>query len=185
MPARPRPVHVALLRGINVGGHKKVPMIELHALCEELGWHEVRTYIQSGNVVFAAAGTPAKHSAALAGALEERFGFEVSVIVRTGADWLRLAARSAFPDVEEERPKAVHLALASVAPERAALAQLERYCRAGERVALRGDALWIDYAGSVARSRLTPAVLDRVVGAPVTARNWRTVQAIAALVRGE
>ena len=61
---------------------------------------------------------------------------------------------------------------------------LQPYCAGGERVAVRGDALWIDYASGVARSKLTPAVLDRAVGSPVTARNWNTVQALARMLDG-
>lgn len=182
-PPVPEPTLIALLRGVNVGGRNRVPMAELRALCEALGWQDVATHVQSGNVVFRASGTPAKLSSALADVLREHLDLEVPVIVREGAGWLRLAARSAFPDAERERANLLHVALAPLAPRRAVLAQLAPYCKAGERVALRGDALWIDYAGGVGRSKLSPAVLDRVVGAPVTARNWRSVQAIAALVR--
>ena len=78
---------VALLRGINVGGNKKVPMAELRALGEKLGWRQVATYIQSGNVVFAGGGGAAAAERALEQAIEKRFGFPVPVVVRTAAQW--------------------------------------------------------------------------------------------------
>ncbi|MCA8977553.1 MAG: DUF1697 domain-containing protein [Planctomycetes bacterium] len=184
VPTRQLPAFVALLRGINVGGHKRVPMAALRALCGELGWHEVATYIQSGNVVFHERDRPDALAATLSAAIEGRFGFPVPVIVCSGKDWLRFAEDSPFPDAEAERPNLLHLGLAAVAPRKTAPADLLPYCTAGERVAVRGAALWIDYRDGVARSKLTPAVLDRVVGAPVTARNWKTVRAIAAMVRG-
>lgn len=173
---------VALLRGINVGGHRKVPMAELRACCDAIGWRDVRTYIQSGNVVFRAAGEASALAGALESTLEARFGFAVPVVVRRAAAWRRLARGGVFPDAEDARPKLVHVGLAAIAPPRGAPAALERYCTAGERVVVRAGALWIDYAGGAARSKLTPTVVDRVVGATVTMRNVNTVAAITALL---
>ena len=173
---------VALLRGINVGGNKKVPMAQLRALAEKLGWRDVATYINSGNLVFTAAGAPQALAQKLEAALGKEFGFDVAVIVRTGADWKRYAAGGAFADAEQQRPKALHLALSASVPPGSVSKDLQAFCRAGERVAVRGDALWIDFAGGVGTSKLTPAVLDRCVGSPVTARNWRTVQELAAML---
>jgi uncharacterized protein (DUF1697 family) len=173
---------VALLRGINVVGKKKVPMATLRSLAEELGWRNVATYINSGNLVCAASGAPAKLAKSLEAAIEEEFGFDVAVIVRTAAEWRRYAAGSAFADAETTRPNHILLALAQGAPPKDAARALQPYCAGGERVAVRGDALWIDYASGVGRSKLTPAVLDRAVGSPVTARNWNTVQALARML---
>lgn len=175
---------VALLRGINVVGKKKVPMATLRSLAEELGWRSVATYINSGNLVCEARGAPTTLASRLEAAIEEQFGFDVAVIVRTAADWRRYAAGSAFADAETTRPSHLLLALAQRAPPKDAARVLQPYCGGGERVAVRGDALWIDYASGVARSKLTPAVLDRAVGSPVTARNWNTVQALARMLEG-
>lgn len=175
------PQWLALLRGINVGGNKKVPMATLRGLAEGLGWTAVQTYIQSGNLVFRAKGKPATLAAALEQAIEGEFGFEVPVIVCGAAAWTGFAAGSPFPEAEAARPNLLHLALAKVAVPAAAAAGLSPYCKAGERLVVREGALWIDFAEGVARSKLAPAVLDRVVGGTVTARNWRTVQALAAL----
>ncbi len=179
-------VWVGLLRGINVGGNKKVPMAELRELAAGLGWAAVKTCIQSGNLVFRAEGEPAALAAALEQAIERRFGFPVPVIVRSGAEWLQCAASPGFAEAAAARPHLLHLAWSRLPPRPTPggdlAQQLQPYCTAGERVVVRGGAIWIDFQGGAGRSQLTPRVLDRVVGSPVTARNWNTVQAIAALL---
>ncbi len=174
---------VALLRGINVGGNKRVPMAELRELAVGLGWQQVATYIQSGNVVFCAAGKAAALEQRLEQAIEQHFGFPVPVVVRTGAEWLECAARSPFASAATERPNLLHLGVSKQAPKSGAAQAIEAYCKNGERIEIRGDACWIDFAEGVARSKVTPAVLDRLVGSTVTLRNWNTVQELAAMVR--
>lgn len=182
--ARPAaPVLLGLLRGINVGGNKKVPMADLRTLAEGLGLQNVRTYINSGNLLFRSDLEPAAAELALERAIERRFGFPVEVVVRTAEAWERYAAKSTFPDAEVTRPKVLHLAVAKQPLAKGAAAALQAAARGGERVHALADALWIDFGESVARSKLSPAVLDRHAGSTVTARNWRTVQTLAELAR--
>lgn len=173
---------VALLRGINVGGKRKVPMADLRALAAELGFGDVATYVQSGNLVFAGRGAAAAHERVLEAAIEARFGFPVPVVVRSAAAWRAYVPPAPFSAAAAERPNLLHLLLAKGPLPAGAAAALAPYAVAGERLAIVGDALWADFAGGVARSKLTPAVFDRVVGSTVTARNWNTVQAITALL---
>lgn len=84
-------IYVALLRGINVGGNHKVPMAELKKVCEKLGFTDVRTYINSGNVIFNTSGSVAKIDATLEEALKKKFGFDVPVVVRTAAQLQKVA----------------------------------------------------------------------------------------------
>jgi uncharacterized protein (DUF1697 family) len=179
--ARAGEVQIALLRGINVGGRRKVPMAELRAVAEGLGFGDVASYVQSGNLVYRTSLAVERAAAALAQAIEAHFGFDVPVIVRAASRWRRHAAGSPFPDAEAARANLLHLCLACAPVPRDAVARLTERATAGERIAVVSGALWIDFAGGVARSKLTPALLDRVAGASVTARNWRTVQALAAL----
>ena len=177
---------VALLRGINVGaagrGRKGVPMDELRELCELLGWTGVATYIQSGNVVFAADGAAAALASQLEGAIAERFGFEVAVIVRAAAAMLRAAKGGPFGAAAEERPNLVHIGFAKGKVAAAMAGAVEPYCTNGERVAVVGQAIWIDSPNGVARSKVTPAVLDRAFASPVTLRNVKTLRAIAEML---
>jgi uncharacterized protein (DUF1697 family) len=173
---------VVLLRGINVGGNKKVPMAELRAVAAELGFRDVATYVQSGNLVGTAALAVDAAAVQMERALADRFGFVVPVVVRAGAEFVREVAACPFADGE---PAQVHLGV-SRAPLRAAMAkEIAAFATMGERLVVRGQVLWIDFVGGVGRSKLTSAVLDRVVGGVVTLRNRNSAQAIAGLVEGE
>lgn len=168
---------VALLRGVNVGGHRPVPMADLRALAESLGYTRVSTYIQSGNLVCDAP----DGGAALPVAIERRFGFAVDVAVRNAEAWRAIAAGCPFPEAAAARPKFLHVAMGVDACE-AAVADALRSRGGREPVAVADGALWIDYLDGVGKSKLTPAVLDRAAGTPLTARNWSTVQALLAMV---
>ena len=166
---------VALLRGINVGGRNSIPMLELRSLCLNLRWADVHTYIQSGNVIFRAAAPAATLEGELEQAIERRFGLSVPVMVRAAADWTRYFGSNPFPEASASEPNLVMLALAKAPPKGGAVQGLQERATSGERIVQAGDALWIHYAGGAGRSKLSPAVLDRLVGSPVTTRNWRTV----------
>jgi len=177
--------YLALLRGINVGGHKKIPMGELRKLCEELGYTAVQTYIQSGNVIFAWAG-PAKTTAAavetaLEKALAARFGFAVDVLVRTAKEWPTLLRSNPFPEAALHEPQHLMMALAKRPLSKDCAAALRERAKDGEEIAAVGEVLWINYGGGMARSKLSPALIDRLAGSPVTARNLRTVQKLMEL----
>lgn len=174
---------LALLRGINVGGNKKIPMAELRALVDGLGWQHVTTYIASGNVVYASAATTVEDEAALEAATASHFGFGVDVIVRPAERWYELAAGGPFADAERDRAKFLHLGMSKAPPLDDAADRLAKYVAEEESVALIEDGIWLDFANGAGRTRLTPAVLDRCLGSTVTARNWRTVQKLAELLR--
>jgi uncharacterized protein (DUF1697 family) len=167
---------IGLLRGINVGGHNIIPMSDLRALCTEIGWCNVQTYIQSGNVVFSASGKPAALEAQLQRAIECRFGLSIPVIVRAAANWANYIKTNPFLNACNKESKLVMLCLSQKALKVDAVKNLRERAANGELVNQAGDALWIHFAGGViARSKLSPSVLDRTVGSPVTARNWLTV----------
>ena len=175
---------IALLRGINVSGRNKIPMQELRSLCGRLGWTDVQTYIQSGNVIF--------HAGSAASALEEKLertiqrdlGLSIPVLVRAAADWPVYVRGNPFPDVSMTEPNRVMLALSKRAPRRTAVDELRERAEDGEQIARVGDALWFYYAGGAGKSKLSPALLDRLVGSSVTARNWRTVLKLQELAHG-
>lgn len=175
---------VALLRGINVGGNKKVPMQVLRELASAAGLIDVATYIQSGNLVFGTTGTAAAAEVLLEKIIAKQFGFPVEVIVRTAAQWKGYAQGSPFATAQLERPNLVLLGLSKKAPLPDAAAKLRERAAHGELIEIKGDAVWIDFHGGVGVSKLTPAVLDRAVGSTVTARNFRTVQELQQRLSG-
>ena len=168
-------VHVALLRGINVGGANRIKMAELRALAEEVGWKDAETYIQSGNLVFEADGTQAQLERDLETGIQRRFGLAIPAIVRSAVEWPGYLAANPFREAAETEPNRLMLLLSKQLPDPAGAAGLQERARDGEQVAIAGGALWIHYAGGAGRSKLTPALIDRLVGSPATARNWRTV----------
>lgn len=174
--------NIALLRGINVGGRTSIPMAELRALCEGLGWKEVQTYIQSGNVVFEATGAAASLEAQLEEAVERRFGIALPALVRSAKQWRALVAANPFSEAAETEPNRLMLSLSKHQFAAGAAAAIQERARNGEQVVESGGALWIHYPGGVGTSKLTPALLDRLAGSPVTARNWRTVIKLAEMV---
>ena len=165
---------VALLRGINVGGKNKVPMAELRALCDEIGFSNVRTYIQSGNLLFVGAGTASEHEARLEKAIQSRFGRPIPVIVRSGTKWPAIVASNPFEEAARDEPNRLMLCLSKAKPRPDAGQALQERAKDGERVRLTGEALWIHFPSGAGTSKLTPSWIDRMVGSPVTSRNWRT-----------
>lgn len=171
---------VALLRGINVGGHRTLPMPELCKVVAHAGLTEVRSYIQSGNLVFDAGDRDSKEVAAsIEKGILKKFGFEVDVMVRTRQELMRDAKRNPFLKSCEARPSLVLLGYSKgclkLPSKKAALEGLKARASQGEEVALVGEALWIDFVKSVGKSKLTPVFLEKEMGSPVTLRNWNTV----------
>ena len=174
--------NIALLRGINVGGRTSIPMAELRALCDGLGWKDVQTYIQSGNIVFEATGAAASLEAQLEEAVGRRFNIAIPVLVRSAKQWHALIAANPFPEAAEAEPNRLMLSLSKRPPAAGAAAAIQERARADEQVEESGGALWIHYPGGAGTSKLTPSLLDRLAGSPVTARNWRTVLKLAEMV---
>ena len=172
---------IALLRGINVGGHNRISMAGLRSCCNEIGWKNVQTYIQSGNLVFEAPGRAPAVEAALEKAVSMRFDLSVPVIVRTASEWGRYPAGNPFPEASANEPNLVMIALSKNPPITGTIEALRERAVTGESIEQCEDAIWIHFGGGVARSTLSPGLMDRVVGSPVTTRNWRTVIRLAEL----
>ncbi|RPE39516.1 uncharacterized protein (DUF1697 family) [Streptomyces sp. Ag109_O5-1] len=169
--------YAALLRGINVGGKKKLPMAELRGLMTGLGYESVQTYLQSGQAVFASGHGDAESLAAeLAEAIEERFGFPVDALVRDHAYLKAIAEACPFPAAELEA-KQLHVTYfsAPVTPER--FADIDPAAHLPEEFRLGDRALYLYAPDGLGRSKLAealsrPRVNKRLIA---TTRNWNTV----------
>lgn len=166
---------VALPRGINVSGRNKVPMPELREVAERLGLACVQTYIQSGNLLFEADAEAAALEEILEAAIADRFGLSIPVIVRSASEWPHYRASNPFPQAAEAEPNRLMLMLSKSPPVPGAEAAIRERAQGGEQVKLVGDALWVHFPGGSGTSKLSPALIDRLIGSPVTSRNWRTV----------
>ena len=164
---------IALLRGINVGG-RSLPMAELRELCAGIGWEEVKTYIQSGNIVFSPKDEPAALEMALEKAIDGRFGMKVPAIIRSGSQWRDMLEHNPFPEVAEKTPNWLLLMVGKTAPPAGIAPGMEATGRDDERVRSAGGILWLHYPAGVGRSKLVwPKKFE---GAPfvATTRNHRT-----------
>ena len=170
--------HVALLRGVNVGGHRKVPMAQLRAVAEGLGLENARTYVASGNLVFDSDLDADALELLLEKGLAERFGFDVDVIVRSAAQWAAYRAGNPFPEESAEMPNLVMIALGREAPDDASVAALRARAGPNERVEKVGDAVWIWFGDGAGRSKIGSGPAKGVS----TTRNWRTVLALDAML---
>ena len=162
---------VALLRGINVGGRRKVPMADLRAVAEGLGLEDPRTYVASGNLVFASDEAPDIIEARLERGIEARFGFNVDVIVRTADEWAGYCDSNPFPEESGRAPNLVMLVVGKQAPDEEALEALRARASAEEKVERRGEAIWIWFGNGAGRSKIGLGPSCGVW----TSRNWRTV----------
>jgi uncharacterized protein (DUF1697 family) len=167
---------VVLLRGINVGSTRKVPMADLRAICLNLGWTRPETYIQSGNLIVDARGDAAHVRRVLEPELVARFGFAVDIVVRGAPNWATYVAANPFANDAAAQDKMVHLYVSRDPLASGAADVLNERARTGERIHIAGGALWIDYGSpGVAGSKLTPSLIDKACGSPTTGRNWNTV----------
>jgi uncharacterized protein (DUF1697 family) len=171
---------VVLLRGINVGGHKKVPMAALRALLEARGYADVKTYVQSGNVVVTSDRPPAEAERDVAEAIAAEFGFDVAVVVRTAEQIAEVVAGDPFADVRDDHRFHQALFLAGE-PDPGELATLRETDFSPEQLVVRPGVLHAWCPNGVQNSPLLKA-LERV-RVTATARNWRTVEKIAELSR--
>ncbi len=170
---------VALLRGINVGGRRSVPMATLRDLFAEAGAHEVRTYIQSGNVVFEHPASPAHLQRDLERRIEQATGFDVAVLIRTAGALAQLVTHNPFPDAD---PVTLHLAFLHHAPRAATVARLGLERFSPETLVVRGAHAYLHLPSGMGRAKL-PVVLPKL-DPDATVRNWRTVTTLAEMARG-
>ncbi|MEE9391633.1 MAG: DUF1697 domain-containing protein [Planctomycetota bacterium] len=167
--------HVALLRGINVGGHHKLPMKALAQIVEDLGGLDVSTYIQSGNVVFSATAAGAKKLArSLGRAIAKEFGFEVPVVIRSASE-LRHALESHPFHRRGVETSELHFVFLQSAPSAAGVKQLDPKRSPPDEFVVKGQEVFVCCPNGVARSKLTNAYFDSNLQTISTARNWRTV----------
>lgn len=173
--------YVALMRGINLLHHKRISMPDLAALFTDVGCREVRTYIQSGNVVFAA---PKKVVTALPRtlpeALQRNHGFSAAVVLRSGAEMQAVLAGWPFAEVEENHQ---HVMFLDGVPTAAAIATLDPNRSPGDEFRVVGREIYLRLPNGVGNSKLNNQFFDSRLKMTSTGRNWRTVRALAEMAQ--
>jgi uncharacterized protein (DUF1697 family) len=174
---------VALLRSINVGGRNKIAMADLRELVTSLGYREVATYLQSGNVVFTGSGAATRAAGKIEQAIEASLGLTVPVVTRTASEWRRAVEGNPFASRGSD-PKTVHVTFLGAQPDPtkvAALTDLAGHFGDDEFVVV-GAEVYLYCPGGYGETKLHNAYLERRLGVTATTRNWRTVGALAEMV---
>ncbi len=162
-------VQIALLRGINVGGHNKLPMADLRDLLATLGAQDCKTYIQSGNAVYRGD----LDAEMISEAIEKAHGFRPQVMVRDLSFWQARIAAAPYPS---DDPKALHLFVLA-GPTNATEADLNQHATPTEAAQIGAGVVYLHTPGGLSASKIADRI-DRILGTQTTARNWRSVLAI-------
>ena len=169
------PTWVALLRGINVGGKNLLPMTDLAGLFEEAGCAGVRTYIQSGNVLFTASRARAeKLPGLIASGIADRFGYQVPVLLRTAADLGETIRQNPFLEAGASE-NWLHVLFLADQPDAGRVAALDPLRSPPDAYAVRGREIYLRLPNGGAKTKLTNAYFDSRLATISTVRNWRTV----------
>lgn len=166
--------YIALFRGINVGGKNSLPMKELVAILENIGVREVKTYIQSGNAVFQSdEKNLSQLSKRLTIEIKKRHGFEPHVLILELDAIKRAMTENPFPEAEAD-PSSLHLGFLISTPKNPDLKKLESFKKKSERYYLSDHVFYLHAPEGIGRSKLA-ASTEKLLGVPMTDRNWRTV----------
>jgi uncharacterized protein (DUF1697 family) len=187
MPKRTSPSstrYVALLRGINVSGKNMIPMPRLSAAFEAAGCSDIKTYIQSGNVVFSGSASVMKTLVGrVARQLSAEFDYGIPILVRSADELQRVVKANPFLAAGAD-PATLHVMFLSAIPTREKAATLDPERSPGDRWELRGQELYLCLPNGVGRSKLSNAYFDSKLGVTGSGRNWRTVLKLAELAAG-
>lgn len=177
------PRFISILRGINVSGHKKILMVDLKALYEKLGFTNVLTYIQSGNVVFDYAGD--KDHLAIAGmiehSIEKEYKFQVPVLVKQADDLINTIKNNPFRDQRDVDPSRVAVTFLEIQPTSENLKKLEGIDYPPDRFIIDGLNIYIYCPKSYGNSKLSNNFFEKKLKVRATTRNWQTINKLVEL----
>jgi uncharacterized protein (DUF1697 family) len=170
------PTYISLIRGINVGGHKTVKMDELRKIVETLGFDRVRTYVQSGNLVFQA---PKQSTASVSKKIEavilRKFGHEVSVITKTPEELQAAIERNPFLKNKAIAAERLYVTFLSSCPEPVNVKKLDAISSGDDEYRWQDDVLYFHLPNGAGKSKLVTAPFEKWCSVRATTRNWRTV----------
>lgn len=174
--------YISILRGINVGGHRKILMADLKKMYESLGFKEVKTYIQSGNVIFETnkKQKPEKLEELIEKNIKKYFGHEVPVIIRTKEEWSIVVNENPF--LQEYAIENLAVTFLSDAPDTELLKSLHQTSFLPDRISIIGKHTFIYCQGKYHLSPLTNNLIEKKLKLKATTRNWKTVLKLNELI---
>ncbi|MEL7496444.1 MAG: DUF1697 domain-containing protein [Planctomycetota bacterium] len=170
---------IGLLRGINVGGHRKIKMAELRNALQEAGLSNVETYIQSGNLVFDSKLTSTKLENLVHQTIEKQWGFDVPTMVFRGSDLEKWKSASPF---QEHDISLLHLTIFSKKPTAAAIQKLGKVDLKDDEFKIQGRCFYGYMPRGYSKTKLTNGLLESKLGVRATTRNWKTVGRLLEMV---
>jgi uncharacterized protein (DUF1697 family) len=174
--------YIALLRGINISGHKIIRMEALRACFEGLGCRSVQTYVQSGNVVFEAREKDAvRYADELSKRIQRDFGFPVPVLLRTSEELEHIVRHNPFLKQPGIDPAKLHVTFLSAPAPKSTAEHLKTLATALEQFHVRGREIYLYCPNGYGRTKLSNAAIEKKLDAQATTRNWKSVQALVAL----
>ena len=170
------PKYIALLRGINVSGQKKIKMADLRVHLSDLELGDVQTYIQSGNITFKSPAAPEGHLAAtIKGKILEAYGFEVPTLVVSSEELQHVAVGNPFPQAAAADPARMLVTFLETVPEVEAAKAFTRLSFPDEHFELKGKAVYLHCPKGYGRAKLNNNFVERKLKVPATTRNWKTI----------
>ena len=175
--------YIALLRGINVGGKRKILMADLKKMFSNLGFTDIATYIQSGNVVFSAAiqEDHLKLSAQIEQAISKHYEFEVPVIIRTAKEWKEAMEQNPFLKKQEVEPERLHLTFLKDLPSKEKLEAILSYDYSPDQFQIFDKQVFVYCSGKYSDSKLTNGFFETKLKVAASTRNWKTVLILSEL----
>lgn len=177
------PAYIAMLRGINVSGHKTIKMENLRALCSGLGFHNVETYVQSGNIVFQ---TPLENPAVVSKRIAEKilqsFGFDVQVIVRTSKEMRDVIANNPFLKEKNIDSSKLHITFLSETSQKDSLKKLETFSTSPDRFYPASQEIYLYCPVGYGRNKLSNVAIEKALSVRATTRNWKTINTLSEMV---
>ena len=174
--------YIALLRGINVGGHKKILMADLRALLERLNFQNVQTYIQSGNVVFTCASAKASgetwveekqdFEGVIAKAIETKYGWNVPILIKKASEMVKIIKKCPFSD---EKMKNSYFTLLQTKPSEMQIKELETYSFPNEEFYVTQDCVYYFCSTGYGRTKMNGNLIQKKLQTNITTRNYRTM----------
>jgi uncharacterized protein (DUF1697 family) len=175
--------YVVLLRGINLAGHRRVAMAALRDVLSSSGYDDVRTYVQSGNVVLRSGSAEKALTAAVQRRLSDAFGFDIGIFVRSAAQLADVVANNPFLSPGVDHGRQLHVAFLEGVPGRRALAALDPHRAPPDELHARGREVYVWAPNGIGPSKVLHG-LDRILETSMTVRNWRTVTALLDMAGG-
>ena len=166
--------YLALLRGVNLGATNKVSMGRLRELLDGLGYDNVRTYVQSGNVIFGSTQPRRKLAGEIQKKISGEFGLDIAVILRTRAELTRVVAGNPFP-TKGTKSTSLHVVFLDSRPAQAAVRVLDPDRGSPDRFDVKGREIYLWFPKGSGRTKLTIPFFEKTLKTRATGRNWRTV----------